>query len=260
MKEAEAFAEARGLSLRDAVVQMKFCDPATAAQALAEELGRPFVDLADVIPDDSVLDVVPRSTVKRYAAFPLFIDEDTVLVACVDEPDPELEEEIRLRFGLPMRAVIATPLVDQPGNRQILRGRHARRGRRRGGAQKGRAARPKNRTAKAKAKSTKKAATVRKRFRDLTPEEQHERKQFGYIIMCWATVGSVLIDQFVLKGRVFPFRHLNFFPVRPVLSDLLHSASSPSGGSSRSTGSKVRTASHFKRPARRCLNCSAIPG
>ena len=30
--------------------------------------------------------------------------------------------------------------------------------------------------------------------------------------MCWATVGSVLIDQFVLKGRLFPFRHLNFIP------------------------------------------------
>ena len=35
LKEAESFAEARGLSMRDAVVQMKYCDPTVAAQALA---------------------------------------------------------------------------------------------------------------------------------------------------------------------------------------------------------------------------------
>ena len=78
-------------------------------------MGRPFIDLADVIPDDSVLDMVPRSTVKRYMALPLFRDEDTVLIACVDEPDRELEEEIRLRFDIPMRIVIATPLAINQG-------------------------------------------------------------------------------------------------------------------------------------------------
>jgi curved DNA-binding protein CbpA len=211
VKEAEAFAEARGLSLRDAVVQMKLCDMTTAAQALAEELGRPFLDLTDVIPDDSVLDMVPRSTVKRFACLPLFIDEDTVLVACVDEPDQELQEEIRLRFELPMRPVIATPLAINQGIAKY----YAAGTRNEAVAEEalkkasGRAGKAGKSAVASSKKSAKKGP--RKRFKDLTPEEQHQRKQLGYIIMCWGTIGSVLVDQFVLK-RVFPFRDLNVIP------------------------------------------------
>jgi|SRR5580704_1642594 hypothetical protein len=221
-KEAEKFAEARGLSLRDAVVQMKLCDPATAAQALAEELGRPYVDLSDVIPDDSVLDVVPRSTVKRYACLPLFIDEDTVLIACVDEPDQELEEEIRLRFGLPMRAAIAAPLAINQGIAKYY-GAGMRDEAVADAALKQASGKPsKNAVAKTK-KSTKKSAAVRKRFKDLAPEEQYQRKQIGYIIMCWGFVAPALIDQFVLKGHVFPYTHgpFTFFPFDQFLLTLL---------------------------------------
>lgn len=211
LKEAEGFAEARGLSLRDAMVQMKFCDPATAAQALAEELGRPFVDLSEVVPDDSVLDIVPRSTVKRFAALPLFIDEDTVLVACVDEPDPELEEEIRLRFGLPIRAVIATPLsINQGIAKYYAAGMRneaaADEAIKKAGGKAGKFGGARSK------KSSKKSGAIRKRFKDLSPDEQYQRTQLGYVIMCWATVGSALVDQFVLKGRVFPFARLAFFP------------------------------------------------
>jgi hypothetical protein len=221
LKEAEGFAEARGLSLRDAVVQMKLCDPATAAQALAEELGRPYIDLADVVPDDSVLDVVPRSTVKRHACLPLFIDEDNILVACVDEPDPEFEEELRLRFGLPLRAVIATPLAINQGIAKYYGAGMrddsvAEEALKKGTAKAGKA----SASAKAK-KSAKKGPKVRKRFRDLTAEEQYERKQVGYIIMCWGTVGSVAIDQFLLKGHVFPYTHgPTFFPFDQLLLTL----------------------------------------
>ncbi|HXY37751.1 MAG TPA: hypothetical protein VEI07_26230 [Planctomycetaceae bacterium] len=193
-KEAEDFAEARGLTLRDAVVQMKFTDATTAAQALAEELGRSFIDLADVTPDDDVLDQVPRSTVKRHSILPLFIDDDTLLIACVNEPDQELEDELRLRFELPMRPVIATPLAINQGIAKYY------------------AAGLRDETAadaafKAKGGIKAKGKVRKKRvpFKKLSPEEQYERTQYGYIIMCWGAVGSVIIDQFILKGRLIPW-------------------------------------------------------
>jgi hypothetical protein len=196
LKEAEAFAEARGLTLRDAVVQMKLTDAMTAAQALAEELGRSFLDLADVTPDDTVLDKVPRSTVKRHSVLPLFIDDDVVLIACVNEPDHELEDEVRLRFELPMRPVISTPLAINQGIAKYyaagLRDESVAEA-----ALKGKG--------KAGATKKKKGKTVRKRYNQLTPEEQYERTQLGYIIMCWGAVGSVMIDQFLLKGRLIPW-------------------------------------------------------
>src|SRR5690606_35505179 len=79
-KEAESFAEARGLSLRDAVVQMKLVKPTVAAKALAQELGLGYVDLSETVRDDGVLDKLPRSTVKHYSVLPLFVDDDVLLV------------------------------------------------------------------------------------------------------------------------------------------------------------------------------------
>ncbi|MFV0444154.1 MAG: hypothetical protein ACK5Q5_11350 [Planctomycetaceae bacterium] len=108
-KEIEDFAERRGLSIRDAVVQMKLAAPDLAARALARQLGFSFVDLEDMIPEDSALDMVPRGLVKKHSFIPLFIDDDRLLIASADEIDHELEDELRLRYETPVRVVIATP-------------------------------------------------------------------------------------------------------------------------------------------------------
>ncbi len=108
-KEAVAHAERTGLSLRDAVVQLKYVDSEQATRAFANELGLSFVDLGDMIPDEAALDMLPKAVVRRFTCLPLFIDRERVLVACSVEPSDELEEEVRLRCGVPMRGVLATP-------------------------------------------------------------------------------------------------------------------------------------------------------
>ena len=198
LKEAESVAEARGLSMRDTVVQLKLVDAETAAGALAEELGLSFVDLSQMVPDDSVLDMFPRNFVKRNAILPLFVDEDVLLVACVHGPDPELEEEVRLRSGFPMRAVIAVPLaVNQAIAQYYAPGM-------RDEAAVSEASVSREKSAAGKPKKTKKAATkeksrARKRMSQLSSEERKLRRQYGILIMCWATVGAYLIDNFVIR-------------------------------------------------------------
>ena len=198
LKEAENVAEARGLSMRDTVVQLKLADAETAAAALAEELGLSFVDLSDMVPDDSVLDLFPRNFVKRNAILPLFVDGDMLLVACVHGPNPELEEEVRLRSGYPMRAVIAVPLaVNQaiaqyyaPGMRdeaaapETVSGTAKSKGRKK---------------AKAKKASPKEKSHAVKRMAHLSAEERKQRRQYGIIIICWATVAAYFIDNFVIR-------------------------------------------------------------
>ncbi|MBA3313126.1 MAG: general secretion pathway protein GspE [Planctomycetota bacterium] len=187
-REAEAFAEARGLSLRDAVVQMKLVKPAVAARALAQELGLTFVDLAETIPDDSVLDKMPRSTVKHNSVLPLFVDDGVLLVACVDEPPHDLEDELRLRYGVPTRWVIATPLAMNqaiakyyaPGSRES-------------------AAEIDTVKKSGKTKATK-TTTARVPFSQLSDAEKHEKRLIGIIILCWAFIGSALIDTFVVRN------------------------------------------------------------
>ncbi|MCG6154765.1 GspE/PulE/PilB domain-containing protein [Rubinisphaera margarita] len=194
ISEIKEFADRRGLTHRDAVVQMKLATPDKAAEALAQELGRPFVDLESTLPDDNVLDQVPRKLVKRYSILPLFVDDDVVLIAATDEPDHELEDEFRLRFGKPMRAVIATPLqINQaiakyyaPGARDEAVAIQNVSG---GGK-------------KSKSRSTKTGTA--KPVEDMSDAEKREKKMLGYIILCWATIGAAVVDQFVIKEYLLP--------------------------------------------------------
>lgn len=212
-REAESFADARGLSLRDAVVQMKLVDAETASKAYAREVGRPYVDLAELTPDDSVLDRTPRNVVKRNMIVPLFIDDDTLLVASVYEPTLELEEEMRLRYGVPMRAAIATPLaVNQavskyyaPGMRDEAVAQEA---------PAGAPAAPKKKPAKAKSSST--AAGPRPRMSQLSEGEQRERKSYGILIICWSAIGASLIGNFVLRPLLMPKASLTGSAILPI--------------------------------------------
>ena len=57
---------------------------------------------------------------------------------------------------------------------------------------------PGKKAGKAAAPKPKAAAGPKRYFAQLSPEEQQKKTQMGYLTMCWATIGSVLIDQFVL--------------------------------------------------------------
>jgi len=197
--EIEEFADRRGLSHRDAVVQMKLVDAETAAKALAQQLGYSYVDLEDVLPEDTALDQVPRSLVKQYSFIPLFIDDDRLMIATIDEIEHELEEELRLRYGVPVRPVIAAPrAINQaiakyyaPGMRdeveapapppKVKTGKKAEKG----------AAKPKDAKKQESAAPAKKAA---KGEVVLSDEEKQQRKQMGILMMCL----SIMIPMFTL--------------------------------------------------------------
>ena len=182
ISEIEGFADVRGLTLRDAVVQMKLVDATAATQALAQETGLSFVDLDDMIPEDEVLDQVPRKVVRRHSCLPLFVDDDVLLVACADVPEVDLEDQIRLRFGVPMRPCLATPLaikksIDKyyaPGVREESK------------AANGESVDDDPKTSKEKKP---KKQTQKKAVSELTDDEMKQRKQIGLIAICWATIG-----------------------------------------------------------------------
>lgn len=190
--EAEDFANRRGLTHRDAVVQMKLVNPTKAAQALAVQLGYSYVDLDDMLPEDDVLDLVPRAMVKRNSFIPLFIDDGQLLVACADQLEHEVEEELRLRAGVPVRPVIVTPRsVNQaiakfysPGMRDESKisttGAEASGG-------KG--------TKNSGTETTQQSASRRGRastFDQLSPDQKKERKQYGVLFICWSAIIPML--------------------------------------------------------------------
>lgn len=203
-KEAQQFADLRGLSMRDAVIQMKLVDEETATQALAAELKLPFVDLEDLVPAFQVLQKVPQKVCQRNGILPLFIDDNMLLVACTDDPTPELEEELRLRYGLPMRRVLATPSGIRGGIDQYFAEMDAALAAMEASDQElpvGDSSSDKAEKKKPKKKAAKSTGSSQ-RFSDLPADEQRQRKQLGMIMMMWGFIGPVLIDQFFVKGLI----------------------------------------------------------
>lgn len=208
--EVEQFADARGLSNRDAVVQMKLTDAETASQALALELGLPYVDLQEMLPDDDVLDRVPRKLVKRHSILPLFVDEDVLLVACSDEPTPDLEDDFRLRFGLPMRGVLAAPLAIKQAIAQ-----HYAPGMRDEAVEVEQAAGKKPR--KKSRKTADAGQTEPGKKEPLTAEAKAQRKPIGILIMCWSVIFSALVDNFLLPPSFLFMGFLVTWIVSPIV-------------------------------------------
>ena len=217
IKEAVAFADARGLSLRDAVVQMKLAEPEQAARSLAKHLNRSYVDLGEVRPEDDVLDRLDRLTVKRYSVIPLFVENDRLAVACVDELDPDLESELRFRYGVPMRPVIATPRAIQqavatyyaPGMRDTASAPA-------GGVEDAPKA-GKKKSKDGKDAPAKKSADPAVRFGQLSADEQAERKQFGTLLITLSIMIPNVLQFFVIKNFVAYSGPLGFLHSLPVL-------------------------------------------
>jgi hypothetical protein len=198
VSEIEHFAEARGLSHRDAVIQMKLAEPVEATRALAVELRLPFVELEDMLPEDNVLDMIPRRIIKKHSCLPLFEDRGRMLVACIDEPSPALEDEIRMRCGHPMRAVLAVPRsVNQaiakyyaPGMRDEATTEESEE-------------KPTSKGSKpTKEKKEKPKPAPKSKSAPLSADERQQRMQLSLIGICWSIIGTVGISYF-LSGQVF---------------------------------------------------------
>ena len=182
VSEIEDFASRRGLSHRDACVQMKLVDPAKAAQALAIQLGYSYVDLDDMFPEDEALDLVSRPMVKRNSFLPLFVDDGSLLIACVDQPEHELEEDLRVRSGHPIRPVIVTPRSINQAIAQYFAP---------GMRDEAKISGTLDSSASSRSGKKEKSAS-KKAFSELTPAEKKERKQYGYLFIMWSLIVPML--------------------------------------------------------------------
>jgi hypothetical protein len=199
VNDVKQHADRSGLSIRDAVVQMKLATSEQVTRAYATELGLSYLDLSDMIPDEAALDTLPKNVVRRYTCLPLFVDEEYVLVACTDEPSHDLEEEIRLRFGLPLRTVLATPQAIKEGIDRYYAA----------GMRKDKAPPPKK--AGVAGKIAAKVAT-KKPVSSMSDEEKAEHKKMGIILACWLIIGLGNLDAWVLYDLVWKNFTPSWFP------------------------------------------------
>ncbi|MBS0207919.1 MAG: hypothetical protein JSS27_03100 [Planctomycetes bacterium] len=109
LTKAQQLATAIGMELRDAILQQKVASPEQVVQAQAEALGVPYLDLAHVTLDVGLAQKMPATLARQHSCVPVMSDDERVMVASPNPLSSDLEDELRLRLGLPVRPVLCTP-------------------------------------------------------------------------------------------------------------------------------------------------------
>jgi hypothetical protein len=108
LTKARNFAKAVGLEIRDAVVQQKLASSEAVMLAYAESLGMPYVDLTETGVDPELVEKVPAAICRQRSCVPILSDGQSLMMASPNPLVPDVEEELRLRLGMPVRSVLCT--------------------------------------------------------------------------------------------------------------------------------------------------------
>ena len=109
LKQIVRYAHAVGIELYEAVLQKKVAHPDVIMMAYAESVGLPFIHLADFAVDEEVAVQIDPVTARQYSLIPVSIDQGYVLLATTKPVIPDVADELRMTFSLPVRCMICTP-------------------------------------------------------------------------------------------------------------------------------------------------------
>jgi type IV pilus assembly protein PilB len=76
-------------------------------EALAEQHGLAFVNLAETKLEDEATVLVPEDVARRYQALPVKVEDGTLVVAVADPTDILAHDDLRLALGTHLRIVVA---------------------------------------------------------------------------------------------------------------------------------------------------------
>ena len=83
-------------------MQQKLAKPESVMPAYAESIGLPYLDLADIHLDPQLATRLPATLARQNSCAPLMVDGKQVLFVAPNPLDPDVEQELRLRMGLPV--------------------------------------------------------------------------------------------------------------------------------------------------------------
>ncbi|MDR2115986.1 MAG: hypothetical protein LBP87_06365 [Planctomycetaceae bacterium] len=109
MKQVKSYADAVGIDLQEAVLQQKIAAPEVVMLAYAESIGLPFVSVEDIGVDESIAPQINPNTARQHSFVPLMVDRGQLLLASPKPVNPDVEEELRMVFEMPVRSTICVP-------------------------------------------------------------------------------------------------------------------------------------------------------
>jgi hypothetical protein len=189
LAKARNLAQAIGLETRDALLQQRDAKPEAIMQAYAESLGLPYVELADVGVDEQLVPQVPPLLARQHSCVPVMVDQGQVLMASPNPLTPDVEEELRLRLGMPVRTLLCTVA----GINELVTKYYSREAAAAAPAAKPAAPKP-------AAKPTAKPAAPEEESEPRSPEEQLRRRgMFAGFAFVWAVIGYYVVYS-ILEG------------------------------------------------------------
>ncbi|MCE9607200.1 MAG: hypothetical protein K8U03_20125 [Planctomycetia bacterium] len=108
LEKARKLADTLNLDLHEAIINQKLAPHDVVMPLYAESLGMPFVDLASMTFDESLIPTVPAIMARQNTLVPVVVDDGQVIIASPKPLKPEMEEQLRLRFGAQIRQIICT--------------------------------------------------------------------------------------------------------------------------------------------------------
>lgn len=110
LDKARRYADQVGVEIRDAILQQKLAPPDVVMLAYAEAQGLPYVELEDVGVDEQLVPQIPAVTARQNSCVPIMADAGRVLMASPNPLIPDVEDDLRLRLGMPVRTVLCAPV------------------------------------------------------------------------------------------------------------------------------------------------------
>ncbi|MDR1491603.1 MAG: hypothetical protein LBT05_02600 [Planctomycetaceae bacterium] len=109
IKKAKAYADAVGLDTYQAALQHKLAPPETIMLAYAESIGLPFISLDEIGVDAEYAPQIPPAMARQHSFVPVMVTDGKLLLASPTPVSPDVEQELRMLFEIPVRSVICAP-------------------------------------------------------------------------------------------------------------------------------------------------------
>lgn len=109
LEKARRLSKTIGVDVRDAIMQQKSAPAEQVMPVFAESIGLPYIEVSDVQIDETLVPKVPAVTARQQSCAPLMVADGRVLMMAPHLLPPEIEDLLRLRFGMPVRLVLSTP-------------------------------------------------------------------------------------------------------------------------------------------------------
>ncbi|MCL2347563.1 MAG: Flp pilus assembly complex ATPase component TadA [Planctomycetaceae bacterium] len=107
IKDAQEMAIQTGIKISDALIKLGYATSEEITKALAEEYGKEYVDLSDIVIRPAVVELISESMARENTIMPYDEEGDLLRVVISDPNDIETIERVRFYVNRPIETVLA---------------------------------------------------------------------------------------------------------------------------------------------------------